>query len=143
MNAHGGLGLLGEALCHDGPVDVEGLTREVTAALRAAGASFAYVHGSRTSGRARPDSDLDVAAYWGSEAPASFEVEVPARADLMVLDTAPLELRGRVSLTGLLLFETDPAVRVHWEAMTRKVWADERPRFERSHREFAAALARR
>ena len=110
--------------------------------LRAAGASFAYLHGSRASGTARPDSDLDVAAFWGAAAPASFEVDVPVGVDLMVLDTAPLELRGRVAEKGVLLFEDDPAARVHWEAMTRKIWFDERPRIERAHREFAAALAR-
>ena len=60
----------------------------------------------------------------------------------MVLDRAPLELRGRVAASGRLLFEADPPARIHWEAMTRKIWFDERPRFERAHREFLAALAR-
>lgn len=124
-------------------LDVDRLRQDATAALRAAGASFAYVHGSRASGSARSDSDLDVAAYWGSAAPASFEVDLPPDVDLLVLNSAPLELRGRVAEKGLLLFDTDPAVRVHWEAMTRKIWFDERPRIERAHREFAAALARR
>ena len=130
------------ALCHHDSVDVEGLGRETVVVLRAAGASFAYLHGSRATGGGRVDSDLDVAAFWGSDPPASFEVEAPAGVDLMVLDTAPLELRGRVAEKGVLLFETDPAVRIHWEAMTRKIWFDERPRIERAHREFAAALAR-
>ena len=123
-------------------MDVDGVRREATAVLRAAGARFAYVHGSRASGTARAGSDLDVAAFWGATAPAAFEVDVPAGVDLMVLDTAPLELRGRVAEKGVLLFEDDSAARVHWEAMTRKIWFDERPRIERAHREFAAALAR-
>ena len=123
-------------------MDVDRLTLEATEVLRASGALFAYVHGSRAAGTARPDSDLDVAAFWGGAAPASFEVDVPAGVDLMILDTAPLELRGRVAEKGVLLFEVDSAARVHWEAMTRKIWFDERPRIERSHREFAAALAR-
>ena len=123
-------------------MDIDRLRLEATEVLRASGALFAYVHGSRAAGTARPDSDLDVAAFWGDAAPASFEVDVPAGVDLMVLDTAPLELRGRVAEKGVLLFEVDSAARVHWEAMTRKVWFDERPRIERAHREFAAALAR-
>ena len=123
-------------------VDNDRLPRRAIAGLQAAGALFAYVHGSRAAGTARPDSDLDVAAFWGGVAPASFEVDVPAGVDLMVLDTAPLELRGRVAEKGVLLFEVDSAARVHWEAMTRKIWFDERPRIERSHREFAAALLR-
>ncbi|MFZ4487590.1 MAG: nucleotidyltransferase domain-containing protein [Candidatus Nanopelagicales bacterium] len=32
--------------------------------LRACGAEFAYLHGSRASGSARADSDYDVAAYF-------------------------------------------------------------------------------
>jgi len=32
------------------------------------------------------------------------------------------------------------AARVHWEAMTRKIYFDELPRITRAHREFAAAL---
>jgi hypothetical protein len=40
----------------------------VAAALRAAGARFALVHGSRAGGSPRPDSDLDVGARWGSAA---------------------------------------------------------------------------
>ena len=123
-------------------MDIDRLRLEATEVLRASGALFAYVHGSRAAGTARPDSDLDVAAFWGSAAPGSFEVDVPVGVDLMILDTAPLELRGRVAEKGVLLFEVDSAARVHWEAMTRKVWFDERPRIERSHREFAAALAR-
>ena len=123
-------------------MDIDRLRLEATEVLRASGALFAYVHGSRAAGTARPDSDLDVAAFWGGAAPASFEVDVPAGVDLMILDTAPLELRGRVAEKGVLLFEVDSAARVHWEAMTRKVWFDERPRIERAHREFAAALAR-
>jgi predicted nucleotidyltransferase len=34
--------------------------------------------------------------------------------------------------------ERSPA-RVRWVADTRKIWLDERPRFERSHREFLEA----
>jgi hypothetical protein len=38
----------------------------VAAALRAAGARSAFVHGSRAAGaRVRPESDLDVGAWWG------------------------------------------------------------------------------
>ncbi|MDD7927194.1 hypothetical protein [Actinomycetospora chibensis] len=44
---------------------------------------------------------------------------------------------GRVAQYGLLLFDDDPPARVRWVATTRKIYADERPRIERSHREFA------
>ena len=114
----------------------------VVAALREAGAVFGFVHGSRATGTARPDSDLDVAAWWPSDPPASFQVSLPAHVDLLVLNSAPLELAGRVAVNGVLLFDDDPASRVHWVATTRKIYFDERPRIERSHREFAESLRR-
>jgi uncharacterized protein len=69
---------------------VEDVIRATVEALRAAGARFAYLHGSRAAGTARPDSDLDVAAHVGGAAPAPWEVRVPTGVDLLVLDAAPL-----------------------------------------------------
>lgn len=111
--------------------------------LREAGARFAFVFGSRARGNHRPDSDLDVAAFFGQTPPAAFDILVPPGVDLLVLDTAPLELAGRVAMEGQLLFEDDPESRVEWLALTRKVYADERYRFERSHREFAESVKAR
>jgi uncharacterized protein len=68
---------------------------------------------------------------------------LPSRVDLLVLDNAPLELAGRVAVSGRLLFEDDPIARVRWEAMTRKIYFDELPRITRAHREFAAAVVDR
>lgn len=115
---------------------------EAIETLRQAGAVFAFLHGSTITGRAGPTSDLDVAAWWRSEAPPSFEVLLPSAVDLMILNTAPLELAGRVAVHGVLLFDDDPAARVHWVAQTRTIYFDERPRIERSHREFAESLRR-
>jgi uncharacterized protein len=42
----------------------------------------------------------------------------------------------------VLLFDDDPQSRVLWVAQTRKIYFDERPRIERSHREFAESLRR-
>ncbi|WP_217632451.1 nucleotidyltransferase domain-containing protein [Ruania alba] len=109
-------------------------------ALRAAGAQFGYLHGSHATDRARADSDVDVAAYFGRRDVLGSDLLLPAGADLLVLDSAPLELAGRVAATGVLLFEVDPDLRVRWEAMTRKIYFDERPRFERAHREFIASV---
>jgi len=110
--------------------------------LRRAGASFALVFGSRARGDGRPDSDLDVGAWWPGEPPGSWEVEVPPGVDLVVLNGAPLELAGRISLEGEILFDDDPPERVRWVATTRKIWLDEKPRFDRAHREFLEAAAR-
>jgi predicted nucleotidyltransferase len=116
------------------------VTAESVAVLRQAGARFAYLFGSRAAGSYRPESDIDIAAYFGDQPPNSFEVLVPPGVDLMVLDRAPLELAGRVATGGKLLFDDDPVVRVRWEATTRKIYFDELPRITRSHREFAASV---
>ncbi len=115
---------------------------QTIAVLRRSGARFALLHGSRAAGTHRPESDIDVAAWWQSGAPASFEVLLPADVDLVVLNTAPLELAGRIAQHGAVLFDDDPPARIRWVAMTRKIYADERPRLERSHREFAESVLR-
>lgn len=121
----------------------EAVIAEALAVLRRAGARFAYLHGSRATKTHRPDSDVDIAAYFGGQPPNSFEILLPPGVDLLVLDDAPLELAGRVAVGGRLLFDDDPVARVRWEAMTRKIYFDELPRITRAHREFAAAVAAR
>lgn len=130
-------------ICETENMDVSqvgSVTAESIAALRRAGARFAYLFGSRAAGSHRPGSDIDIAAYFGEQPPNSFEILLPPGVDLLVLDRAPLELAGRVAVGGKLLFEDDPVARVRWEATTRKIYFDELPRITRSHREFAAAV---
>lgn len=123
---------------HDGGVEANGSQREEAAveALRAAGARFAFVFGSAAEGRSTPASDLDVAAWWGEGAPASWDVAVPDGVDLLVLDDAPLELAGRVALRGRLLFDDDPPARVGWQATTRRIYLDEEDRQRRLDDDF-------
>jgi predicted nucleotidyltransferase len=115
---------------------------EVVAALRASGASFGLVFGSRARRDDRPDSDLDVAAWWASDPPRAWDISMPPGVDLVVLNDAGLELAGRIALEGVILFDDDPPARVRWVADTRKIWLDEKPRFERAHREFLEAASR-
>jgi hypothetical protein len=77
---------------------------ESAAVLRKARARFAYLHGSRAFGQYRPDSDVDIAAYFGGQPPNAFDILLPPGVDLLVLDHAPLELAGRVAARGRLLF---------------------------------------
>ena len=100
-------------------------------ALREAGARFAFLHGSQARGEAHEGSDTDVAAWWGTDPPAPWDVPVPADVDLLVLDSAPLEIAGRVALHGLLLFDDDPSARVRWQAQTRLIYLDEADRQRR------------
>lgn len=115
---------------------------EVAEILRRRGARFGFVFGSRSRGEARDASDLDVAAWWPDDAPNPWEVVMPGGVDLVVLNEAPLELAGRIALEGRVLFDDDPPACVHWTATTRKVWLDERPRFEAAHRLFLSSAAR-
>lgn len=121
---------------------------QVAEALREAGAKFAFVHGSRAGTGApwalspRPDSDLDVAAWWGADPPAPWAVRLPDHVDLLVLDRAPLELAGRVALWGRLLFDDDPPARVRWQAQTRKIYLDENDRQRELTRLFLRERAR-
>jgi predicted nucleotidyltransferase len=115
------------------------VAERVTAALRAAGACFALVFGSTARGQTHAQSDLDVAAWWPSNPPNAWEVDLPAGVDLVVLHRLPLELAGRIALEGVVLFDDDPPARVHWVADTRKIWLDERWRFEAAQREYLEA----
>ncbi|MCW4354223.1 nucleotidyltransferase domain-containing protein [Hoyosella sp. YIM 151337] len=116
------------------------LLNQTVEALREAGARFALIFGSRARGDDRPDSDYDVAAWWDHDPPQAFDVLVPPRVDLVVVNTAPLELRGRIAVDGKVLFEDSPEDRVHWVATTRKIYFDELPRIERAHRDFAQGV---
>lgn len=111
----------------------------VASSLRDSGARFAYVHGSRARGEARPGSDLDVAAWWPADPPAAWEVALPGGVDLLVLNGAPFELAGRVAHGGRLLFDDEPEARVAWEATTRKLYFDELPRIAQARHDFVAA----
>lgn len=122
--------------------DVEAVIKGAVAVLGEYGALFGYLHGSRGRGSARPDSDVDLAAYFAEPVPAAFDVPLAAGIDLIVLNHAPLELRGRIALRGRLVFEVDASRRADWEAMTRKIYLDELPRLTRSHREFIEAVSR-
>ncbi len=106
----------------------------MVAALRRAGARFAFLHGSRASGTARAGSDTDVAAFWGEEPSAAWDVPLPRGADLLVLDRAPVELAGRIALHGSLLYDDDPPARVRWQARARLVYLDEADRQRRLDR---------
>ncbi len=120
----------------------DAVLQEIMEILLKAGARFPLLHGSRVTGSPRPDSDVDVTAWWASAAPAAFEVLLPAGVDLVVLNRAPLKLAGRIALHGTILFDDDPPARVHWVASTRKIYADEQPRMLRSHREFTESVRR-
>ncbi len=86
---------------------------------------------------------MDVGAYFGGDAPAPWDTGLPEDVDLVVLDSAPLYLAGRVALRGQLLFDDDPPLRVAWEADTRLQYLDEKPRIDEMAHEYLREVARR
>lgn len=114
------------------------------------GVRFAYLFGSRATGRHRPDSDADVAVM--TSAPLSLLTQaaladrlsdllgVPA-VDLVDLERAPLTLRGRIVQERQVLYSVDEPGRVEFEVRTRSEYFDFLPTHERHRRRFLERVA--
>jgi len=116
---------------------------------------LAYAYGSRVTGEARLDSDLDVGYYLeDSEAdrplPVYDEMILADRmsrlmgmeVDLRNLGTAPLELRGGVLEEGIRIYCSDERVRVALESSLLSRYHDYKPMFAAMHETRLAAFAR-
>jgi len=88
----------------------------VAAVLDRAGIAAAWLFGSRAAGTNTDDSDADIAVLAGRELGLLQQRRLADRlasaldvleVDLVVLDDATLELRGRVIQEGRLLFSAD------------------------------------
>lgn len=108
--------------------------------LRRHGVTFAFVFGSQAEGRAREDSDVDL-AVWGGDHLDDWRLrgELPAGVDLVDLRRAPEGLAGRVALLGQIVLDDDPVQRIRWQAATRKRYLDEVFRREAFRRDFVRA----
>lgn len=113
---------------------MEGIERRLAPVLRRAGVRFAYWWGSRARGRARADSDWDLAV---SLPEASSDVdrfldlvdELCVRletdeVDVTLLEDAVPSVRFFVQHTGRLIYEADPSARVAFELKARKEFWD-------------------
>lgn len=114
----------------------------------------AYAHGSRVSGRPRPESDLDVGYYpLPGARPLTLRDEMVLAAqlsqavgvgvDLRNLAEAPLELRGAVLEDGVRIYASDEVLRVDLEADLLARYHDYKEVFRRMHEERLAGLAAR
>ncbi len=113
----------------------------------------AYLFGSRAAGRPRSDSDTDVAVLLDHPlAPAdrrdlllrlaeAFEPAAGTEVDLVVLDDAPLPLRGRVLRDAVVLWSADEPRRVRYESLTRRMAADHALAFDRLDQMLLAETA--
>ena len=123
---------------------------DLSEVFAAHGVAVAYLFGSRAEGTARPDSDHDVAVLFADPDPtldatvrlaadlgAVFGTEV----DVVDLDRAELELRGRVAERGRLLYSADEPRRVRFEVDTRLRWIEFRPVVEETTRAYLRRVA--
>jgi uncharacterized protein len=120
------------------------------AVFAAHGVVVAYLFGSRAEGTARPDSDHDVAVLFVEPEPAFDATERLATAlaavlhtgvDVVDLDRAGLELRGRVAERGRLVWSADEPRRVGFEVDARLRWIEFRPVLEETTRSYLRRVA--
>lgn len=120
-----------------GDVDEIDIIRRTVEACAGAGVRFALLFGSRAAGSSRPGSDVDIAIMVGSGDEAAILRAMPPNTDTLILDRAGLELAGRVAMNGRVIYEADPSERVAWQATTRTMYLDEKPRVDEARRVFA------
>lgn len=102
---------------------------------RVPGLAAAYLFGSTARGAAGPGSDIDIGLlYETAPAPALSAQPLLAKAelesllgryvDLVVLNTAPVDLVHRVLSEGLLLLQPKPSSRIAFEVRARNEYFD-------------------
>jgi predicted nucleotidyltransferase len=118
--------------------------------LAAHGVAAAYLFGSRAEGTARPDSDHDIAVLFTDPEPvldatvrlaADLAGVLGTSVDVVDLDRAELELRGRVAEQGRLLYSVDEPRRVRFEVDSRLRWIEFRPVVEETSRAYLRRVA--
>jgi predicted nucleotidyltransferase len=120
--------------------------------LSEAGVCFGYLFGSRASGRAQENSDADIAVMPSGPLGLLERERLAlslARAlgvpdvDLILLDRASLELRGRVVQEGTPIYSADEPARVGFEVRTRSEYFDFVPTLRALERSYLARVAER
>lgn len=115
---------------------------------------FAVLFGSRAAGTARDDSDTDVAVLLTDDVLPSQYLDVQLRLvrclsrasgvgdiDLVVLNDAPLPLRGRVVGSGVPLYSADEPARVEYVSRTFREYVDVQALFAGLDRELLRQIA--
>lgn len=111
-----------------------------------------YLFGSRAQGRARADSDIDLAIVLPDDCsiPATERIDLIARleelagrrVDLVLLNRAPLPLQFEIIHTGILLYESSSDARTDFEDIVVRDYLDLGPMLERSRQEIMEEAAR-
>jgi predicted nucleotidyltransferase len=112
------------------------------------GVLFVYLFGSASTGAMTPRSDIDLAIVAAPEADAHATQLAVARTvarhlstdaiDVVLLNTAPLSVAGRVLGTRRVLLDRDPFARHRYESATARLFQDFRVRERRILAERAA-----
>lgn len=116
------------------PAGIEERLRTLGRALeRCSGVVFAYLFGG-AAGRIRPLSDVDVAVYLDETAdPIEARLEAVGvvtahlgtdEVDLVVLNTAPTSLTGRILQTRRVICDRDPFRRHRFESLALREFFD-------------------
>jgi len=96
---------------------------------------FAYLFGGLARGEPKPLSDVDIAVYLDDENKntADFKLALIAaltrelntdELDLVILNTVPLSLAGRIQESMQVLVDKDPPRRYDYESLLRRQFAD-------------------
>jgi uncharacterized protein len=105
----------------------------------------AYLFGSVARGTAGARSDVDVAVLYATAPPATleglpFDLEgrieylVKRPVQVIVLNTAPVDLVHRVLRDGVLLLDRNPSLRIRFEVRRRNEFFDLQPILARYRR---------
>lgn len=117
------------------PVDIEQRLGTLSHALeRGSGVVFAYLFGGAATGQLRPLSDVDVAVYL-KETLDPVEARLEAlgvltahlgtdEVDLVVLNTAPIAVIGRILQTRRVILDRDPFRRHRFESLALREFFD-------------------
>jgi predicted nucleotidyltransferase len=117
------------------PADTEERLKTLGQALEGcSGVVFAYLFGGVAAGRIRPLSDVDVAVYLDdSVGPVEGRLQAVGvvtahlgtdEVDLVVLNTAPTALAGRILQTRRVICDREPFRRHRFESLTLREFAD-------------------
>lgn len=124
----------------DDTVDIEEMRTRLEGAFREQGVRLAYLFGSQATGRARPDSDVDVAVLFGDGVPPSDynrrQLELIGAVmdafgkndvDVVILNEAPPLLAVEVLDHGKVLYNVDDALRVEFQVKALREYRDTEP----------------
>ncbi|PKL32342.1 MAG: hypothetical protein CVV45_13190 [Spirochaetae bacterium HGW-Spirochaetae-10] len=115
-------------------LDLEDAIREVAQLLDTAPVEFAYLFGSMASGQQNSFSDVDLAVHLEEGADVIQQtmdlydriskVFEPVKLDLVILNTAPISLSGRILTKSRLVYDRAPFRRHIYESLTLRMFWD-------------------